>query len=86
MQVWETAWARRPMLFINGNLDAARTRWSAPWDSKGKKMREDFLPRVEAAFYMHHFRSQAGGGMLLRCAASRPLEGQQRPQQRRQQR
>ena len=67
MQVWETAWARRPMLFINGNLDAARTRWSAPWDSKGKKMREDFLPRVEAAFYMHHFRSQAGGGMLLRA-------------------
>ena len=67
MELWETEWARRPMLFVNGGLDTARSRWSAPWASKAKRMREEFLPRVEAAFYLHEFRSQAGGGMLLRA-------------------
>ncbi|GHP07809.1 hypothetical protein PPROV_000655100 [Pycnococcus provasolii] len=62
MKLWK-AHARRTIIF-NGNLDSIRSGWF-PWGD-GKKLKEEFVPTIETAYYVHVFKG-AVPGVLYRA-------------------
>jgi len=63
MRLWDK-FARRTIVF-NGGLDNIRTGFY-PFGAK-KKMKNDFLPKFDTAYYIHQFRSTSRPGMLFRA-------------------
>mmetsp|Transcript_7709 Transcript_7709/g.21928 ORF Transcript_7709/g.21928 Transcript_7709/m.21928 type:complete len:439 (+) Transcript_7709:352-1668(+) len=62
MELSETA-GRRTIIF-NGDLDKVRGAF-APW-GRMKKLKNDFIPRFEAAYYVHVFKNREPG-LLFRA-------------------
>lgn len=56
----------RPILVFNGNLDAIRTGFTLPF-GKGKRLKDEFVPQFETAFYVHRFAAGSRPGLLYRA-------------------
>jgi hypothetical protein len=63
MELWERH--ARPILVFNGNLDSIRSGF-APW-GKAKKLKHEFVPEFESAFYVHKFAAGQRPGLLYRA-------------------
>lgn len=68
-KLWDGAVAgsNRPLVIFNGDLDRLRSNYYPPFIyPKLAKVGRDFVPGVEAAFYVHNFKGSKPAA-LYRC-------------------
>lgn len=63
MKLWDAH--ARPTIVFNGNLDSIRTGFF-PFGA-GRKLKQEFVPSFETAYYIHFFRSATAPGALFRA-------------------
>ena len=61
LRLWEAH--ARPTVIFNGELDKVRTNFALPFTVEAR-LKSDFLPQVETAYYLHVFKGSTPGALL----------------------
>jgi len=76
MRLWEAH--ARPTVIFNGELDKVRAGFALPFTAEAR-LKAEFLPQVETAYYLHLFKGSTPGALVRAYPgpwrALRPMEG-----------